>query len=209
MSVKHMLTLSLVGLFSAASVAKTLTIGLDMSLSNPLVQDPAFAQSAAQFVARDIKAMQDGDNVRIASFGARDHAANMREIAVTIPRKGAGKVARSAEAYLQKIVQDTSNAQSSTNIIAWLEISEFDCSDGGKIIVITDGIESSDQIHPQKLIDGAQALPAPDALASFKGCNVVFYGLGVGWPLAQVKNLRSAWAQYFQAANTPFKAVMK
>lgn len=189
--------------------AKTLTIGLDMSLSNPLVKDSAFADAAASYVAQDIKTMREGDVVRIVTFGARDHAANMQEINVTVPRNGASKVAKSASAYLTKTVKDSSNTQQSTNIVAWLELRDFACTDGDKIIVITDGIEASDVVSPQAFLDGKQSLPKPDEFAGFKGCEVVFYGLGVGWHLKEVKTLRSAWMEYFKAADAPFKAVIK
>ncbi len=191
-----------------SSSAETLTVGLDLSLSNPLVKDSAFSQTAAQYVAHHIKGMKDGDKIRIKTFGSRDNAANFNTKEKTISRHGSAKMARAVAQYIQHVVKDNSNTQKSTNIVAWLEFNDFDCANNGKIIALTDGIEASSYVDPNALLDGKKDLPAPDEYAKLKGCDVVFYGLGIGWQPQQVKTLRKQWSRYFKQAGSTFSVII-
>lgn len=188
--------------------AKTLTVGMDLSASNPLVKDPAFSKEAASYVAEHIKAMKTKDKLVIKSFGARENAANLKKIELTIKRHRQAKIAKKAAAYIQSMTTDKDNAQQSTNIVAFMEFNDFGCSEGGTVIVITDGIEASQSVNPNDLIAGKKGLPAPDEDAALAGCHVVFYGLGAGWPTKQVKLIRSAWQAYFKKAGASFEAII-
>ena len=89
----------------------------------------------------------------------------------------------------------------STNIIAKLEFSNFNCDDGDGILLITDGREASS--ITMGLQRGAK-LPTPDS-EYLKGCTMTMYGIGSqdrGNKLnyQQVKNIRTAWQQYLTTA---------
>ena len=205
---KVMLAMAIGGLSLPAS-ATTLTVGMDLSLSNPLVKDKTFTQQAATYVSDHVAALKRGDTVRIKSFGARDNAANLTSKSLTIKRHGAKKAAKAVAQAVYDISQNADNAQTSTNIVAWLEFNDFDCANGGKIIVLTDGIEASSYVSPNDLLEGKKGLPEPDEYTELSGCDVTFYGLGVGWQAQHVKHIRKAWREYFEKANATFTAVIQ
>lgn len=189
--------------------AQTLTIGLDMSLSNPLVTDKAFSQQVAGYVAQHIKPMRAKDQVVIMPFGARDNVANLKSKRITIKRHKQAKTAKAVAHHIVNFSAQKSNAQQATNILAWLEFNDFNCASGGTIIAVTDGIESSEAVSPKAFITGKAMLPKPDEFHQLQGCNVVFYGLGVGRPAKEAKIIRRAWAEYFkQAVVKSFKPIM-
>ena len=194
---------------SQSAPAQTLTIGLDMSLSNPLVSDKAFRQQVAGYVAQHIKPMRVKDQVVLMPFGARDNAANLHSKRITIKRHQQAKTAKAVAHHIINFSAQKSNAQQATNILAWLEFNDFNCANGGTIIAVTDGIESSENVNASAFITGKVALPKPDEFHQLQNCDVVFYGLGVGRPAKEAKIIRRAWAAYFkQAGVKSFKAIM-
>ena len=196
---KHTVISILLGA-SVSTTAQTLTIGLDMSLSNPLVTDKAFSQQVAGYVAQQIKPMRAKDQVVIMPFGARDNVANLHSKHIAIKRHKQAKTAKAVAHHIINFSAQKSNAQQATNILAWLEFNDFNCAGGGTIIAVTDGIESSETLNPKAFITGKAALPKPDEFHQLQGCNVVFYGLGVGRPAKEAKIIRRAWTQYFKQA---------
>lgn len=203
--ISALLSLSL----SMSANAQNLTVGLDMSLSNPLVLESSFGHQASAFVAEHIKPMKPKSQVKIMQFGARDKAINQRSPKLKIKRHNQSKIAKKVAAYIKAVTSNKNNAQQATNIVAWLEFGEFGCDQGGKIIVITDGIEYSEYVNGNQFLAGEQGLPEPDEFHQLKGCEVYFYGLGVGRPAKQVKIIRAAWMKYFKQAGVKrFEAIM-
>ena len=89
---------------------------------------------------------------------------------------------------------------------AFLELgSGFGCETNGAVLLITDGIESSSVVSAKALLDGKAVLPAPGP--NLRGCVLTFYGLGAGWELQQVKNLKVAWSQWAKKAGADFRAI--
>lgn len=180
--------------------ARTLTIGVDLSGSNPLLSHEDFAAQAAQHAARAIHTLKEGDVVRLRSFGARHDASNLPVRSVTISRRHrAPEVARAVAAYLRSLPGQTDRGQPSTNILAFLELgSDFGCEERGSILLITDGLESSSVVSARALLDGKVELPAAES--SLRGCALTFYGLGVGRELREAQQLRRAWTKWAQKA---------
>jgi len=188
--------------------AKTLTIGIDLSGSNPLLTHENFAVIAGQYVADQITLLDDGDTVRIMSFGARSEAENVLSKQVKISRKNrTRKVAKQAASLIQQLPSQAKQGQVETNIVAWLEFTNgFDCENKGRILVITDGIEHSSYVDSQSFLQGKKALPEPDV--DLKGCKLTFYGLGAGWEASIVKNIRKSWRNYAEKAGTSLTAII-
>ncbi len=188
--------------------ARTLTIGLDLSGSNPLLGDRNFADQAARHAVRAIEALKSGDVVRVKSFGARDDARNLLDRSVTIGRRmRSARVAKAVGDYLRSLPEQAQAGQSSTNLLAWLEFgSGFGCEEEGQILVITDGLESSSLVDGRALIAGKARLPAPQV--SLKGCALTFYGLGAGWPATQVRTLRDEWSRWAEKAEARFTPII-
>ena len=188
--------------------AKTYTLGVDLSGSNPLLVDQNFANQAAKHAASEIKNLKHGDVVKLKGFGARDVALNFRDFTFRISNKiRAPKVAKIVAQYIASIPAQSSVSQSSTNLIAWLEFtSGFECQDQGSILVITDALEASSYIEPTLFAEGKKGLPAPDV--DLSGCSVTFYGLGAGMAPASVKFMRKEWKTYIEQSGGSFKAVI-
>jgi len=188
--------------------AKTLTVGIDMSGSNPLLQSKNFADAAARYAAEQIMGLKDGDTLRVQTFGARNAAENIASITTTVSRRNrANKLAAQVAGMIQSLPERTKDGQSSTNIVAWLEFSHgFDCRSGSAILAITDGLESSSYVSAKDLVSGKNKLPKPDV--DLKQCELTFYGLGSGLEPNHVKNVRNAWTAYAENAGARFTAII-
>ncbi len=193
---------------SALAHAKTLTIGIDLSGSNPLLTHEHFADAAARHAMRTIEALKEGDVVHVRTFGAREDARNLLNHSATIGRRmRAQKVAQAVGDFLRGLPKQSSSAQASTNLLAWLEFgSGFSCADGSEILLITDGIESSSLVNAKALLDGKVRLPNPSV--DLKGCTLTFYGLGAGLPAQYVKRLRAEWSAWAQKSGATFAALI-
>jgi hypothetical protein len=187
--------------------AKTLTIALDKSGSNPLLTDVNFAASAAQYAETLILRLREGDTVRIRSFGARDTPSNLlsQDIPLTRHRRSQ-HVAAAVKRYIATLPSMQGQSQSSTNIVAFLEFDTgFDCVSGGTVLALTDGLEASEYISPDDFKSGKAGLPKPDV--DLAGCEIVFYGLGSGLKPKAVKHIRNGWRAYFKDAGAQFSPV--
>lgn len=204
---KTFLASTLIAMPMVASSA-TLTIGIDLSGSNPLLMHENFAYQASQYVANEILKLKPNDVVRIKSFGARDNAANVLTSTIVVSRKmRPEKIAKMTERYILSLPAQAQAAQSSTNLIAWLEFtSGFDCKNAGQILMVTDGLESSSIVSGEKFLAGKQGLPKPDV--DLKGCALTFYGLGTGWQPHSVKYVRKEWTRWSEQAGASFTAII-
>ncbi|MBX3630743.1 MAG: hypothetical protein KF908_12730 [Nitrosomonas sp.] len=188
--------------------AKTLTIGIDLSGSNPLLSHSNFAYIASQYVAAEINKLKSGDIVQVKTFGSRADALNLLNPTFEISRRmNTKKVAGAVSKYIQSLPEQKDIDQSSTNLLAWLEFtSGFNCADNGHILVITDAIESSSYVNGNLFVQGKQKLPKPDV--DLSGCALTFYGLGAGWQVQYVKTIRNEWTHWAKEAGATFTAVI-
>ena len=184
--------------------AKTLSIRIDKSNSNPLMAQPEFAIGAANYVAQRILTLKAEDKVSLSSFGARSNASNLLENTYVLDRKLRAKELASAIAeYIKTIPSDIEKGQRATNIVSLLEFGNgFDCANAGEVIVITDGIEASDYIEADELISGKKSLPGADV--DLSGCSVFFYGLGAGLSGKDVKSVRTQWQRWMKQSGANF-----
>lgn len=190
--------------------AKTLHIAVDVSASNPMISNEPFAKIIAKRVSQQILALPMGDYVSLRTFGHLK-LDNLQQFDVRLTRKAKPeRVAKAISKFLISIPNGGVEPQKSTEILAQLEWAEYKCSDRDTILIITDGIEASSQVSPQKLVDGKVKLPLPDD-AYLKGCSVTMLGIGKAtngsWPSVNVKNLVRAWKSYMKAAGASFKAI--
>jgi len=200
-------TLLLVFAASTAQ-AKTLTIGIDLSASNPLLSHKNFAHIASQYVTSEITKLKDGDIVNVKTFGSRKDALNLLNHSFQISRKlKSEKIAGIVAQYIQSLPEQKEVSQNSTNLVAWLEFtSGFNCADNSQILVITDALESSSYVDGNLLLQGKKSLPKPDV--DLKGCGLTLYGLGAGWMPQQVKIVRKEWERWSEQAGAAFTAII-
>lgn len=201
-------TILMAGALAAPVHAKTLTIGIDLSGSNPLLSHENFAYSASAHAREAILQLNGGDVVRIRTFGARSDALNLVNHRLVVSRRNKPeKIAQMVGQFIRSLPEREEIGQSSTNLVAWLEFTDgFGCDRAGEILVITDGLESSTYVEGKDLVSGKQDLPEPDI--DLSGCTLTFYGLGAGWPPQEVKTVRKAWSHWSKKAGANFSAVI-
>ena len=199
--------LTLASALSATAVsAKEVTIALDVSGSNPLLNDKAFNQRAINYVLKNTSELEDGDTLTIETFGSLNNAENFTSITQKISRHNLKKVQRLAKSKISTLTS-TVEVQSSTNLLAYLSRRTASCESGDELIVITDGIEASEYISPDALLSGKQSLPAPNEFVKLEGCEVQFFGIGVGRSDTEMLTLKREWQRYFSEAKAKFKGI--
>ncbi len=180
-------------------------IGLDLSKSNPLVDDPAFAARVGERVAEIIARLGFASEVHIRTFGNYDPNSNTWAYDTVIstrarPETVALEVRRLIASTPRLVASGRWKAQQKTNIVAFLDNITRAVGCGGMpttIILASDGIEDSDYA---RLIRGDH-LPAPDRTL-YRGCRaLVIYGLGqgAGSPVLTAR-LRTEWAHWARTA---------
>lgn len=180
-------------------------IGLDLSKSNPLIEDPAFAARVAQRVAVIVRQLGMASEIHIRTFGNYDPSSNPFAFDTVLSvRSRPDRVA----AEVQKLIANTPRLvasgrwrpQRNTNILAFLDNSVRAMGCGGMpttIILASDGIEDSEYA---RLAHG-DGLPRPDRRL-FRGCaRLAIYGIGQGSgsPVLTTR-LRAQWDGWSRAA---------
>ncbi|HTQ13316.1 MAG TPA: hypothetical protein VMH86_05510 [Rhizomicrobium sp.] len=181
-------------------------VALDLSKSNPLIDDEAFAQKVAARIADEVAALGFASEVHVRTFGSYDaDTNNFHYDAVLSVRNRPEHVA----AEIQRLIAGTPmlvrsgrwRAQGSTNILAFLDnVSQaFTCQGMPTIVVLaSDGIEDSEYARLER--EGSH-LPATEG-RPFAGCaelQILGLGEGTGSPSETVR-LRAEWAGWARRA---------
>lgn len=183
---------------------QTVVIGLDMSKSNPLVEDSAYAARVAQRAVADIGDLPLKSRVMLRTFGSYDTNANALKIDEVIsarskPQAVAEGMSAIIAAVPELVADGKLKAQGYTNVVSFLETMSqvVDCEASEvHVILLTDGFEDSEYA---KLARGG-ALPAPEKL--YPGCaelTMLGLGQGGGSPTA-TKRVREQWAAWAEKA---------
>ena len=185
---------------------KRLVIAIDLSKSNPLIDNPAFAQKVAARVADEVRGLGFASEVHVRTFGNYDATSNnFHYDAVLSVRNRPDAVA----ADIGKLIAGTPmlvssgkwRAQGRTNILAFLDNVSQSIGCSGlptTVILASDGIEDSEYAR----LDHPDAhLPSPDG-RPFAGCaelQILGLGEGTGSPSETVR-LRGEWARWSHEA---------
>lgn len=173
-------------------------IGLDLSKSNPLVDNPAFATRVGQRIAGIVSRLGMASEVHIRTFGSYDPAANGFSYDTVISVRARPE---QVAAEVQKLIANTPRlvasgrwkSQQKTNILAFLDNSVRAVGCGGMpttVILASDGIEDSEYA---RLTQGDN-LPRPDRHL-YRGCaRLAIFGIGqgTGSPVT-TSRLRQQW----------------
>lgn len=179
--------------------AETLVVGLDISTSNPLVRDDAFAREVGAQVQRQIEDMQPGDRVIIETFGLHGIAMGQKIELPISRRHNPGKVAHFASQIISAVPRMVREGKlaphPATNILSFLELrTEREGCNDTVFFIATDGFESSDAVS------GTNVLPTP-ASAYLTGCSVTLTGVGGGTQeTVAARNLKDLWLAYLRDA---------
>ena len=190
----------------AAIAPRRIIIGLDISKSNPLVDNAAFADKVAVRIANIVKGLGMASEVHVRTFGSYDASSNNFYYDARISARNRPEVVATE---IHKLIAGTPLlvrsgkwvSQSNTNILAFLDnVSQsIGCSGMPTTVVLaSDGIEDSEYVRLQNT--GAH-LPAP-AGRPFRGCaEMQILGLGQGTRSPIVTSrLRGEWTRWAATA---------
>jgi hypothetical protein len=180
-------------------------IGLDLSKSNPLVDDPAFAARVSQRIAVIVSRLGMASEVHVRTFGSYDPSSNNFAYDTRIsvharPEQVAAEVQRLIANTPRLVASGKWSSQQRTNILAFLENSARAVGCGGMpttIILASDGIEDSEYAR----LTHGDSLPPPDRRL-YRGCyRLAIYGIGqgTGSPVT-TSRLRFQWDSWAHAA---------
>ncbi|MEQ8283727.1 MAG: hypothetical protein RIC04_06430 [Parvibaculum sp.] len=192
------------GAVDAPARPQTVVIGLDLSKSNPLVEDGAYAARVAARLTSEIDGLPVRSRVMVRTFGAYDSAANPLKVDEVIsararPESVADGISALVTALPQLVAEGKLKAQDWTYIVSFMETMshQVDCAAGDvRFILLTDGFEDSEQA---RLLRGG-SLPKP--YPYYQGCTeLVMLGVGQGGGSPAVtKRAREQWEGWAQAA---------
>lgn len=185
---------------------RTIVIGLDLSQSNPLVKDGAYAARVGAWVGEALKILPLKSKVMVRTFGSYDGSANGLKIDQVIsahakPDAVAQGISTLIANVPKLVATGKLKAQGFTNIVPFLETEAqiVDCTASEvHVILVTDGFEDSEYAHLTK--KGGHLPPPPSAL--FDGCEaltILGLGQGSGSPSATI-HLRKEWQAYAERA---------
>jgi len=183
-----------------------IVVGIDLSRSNPLIDDPDFAAKVASRVGDKIRGLGFASEVHVRTFGNYDATSNNFHYDVQLsvrnrPEIVAGEVEKLISGTPQLVAQGKWRGQGHTNILAFMDnvSNSLGCSGMPTTVVLaSDGIEDSEYAH---LENPGSHLPAPDG-TPFAHCaelQILGLGVGAGSPSETVR-LRGEWARWSHAA---------
>lgn len=204
---------------SAQAEQQELVIGLDISTSNPLIADPMVAKRAGNKAANLIRTLESGNNIRLRSFGNYSQRDNPLRLDLRISRRlPAQRIAQTVERLIaglpQLIARNRLPEGRSTYLTAFLEeeAAQLDCErHHTRLVLFTDGVESSPQTSQRALLQGRTALPEPVSEA-LCGCYISLYGIGEtaqGASRRQTLHLITAWKAWAAEAGALLSAYPK
>lgn len=194
------------GSAQGAAKPRQIVIGLDLSLSFPLVDSEQFAKRAAERVAPAIRDLPPRSLVTLRTFGVYDPTANPLRFDKQISSiNRAPDVASAVQTIISSIPAMVASgrlrAQPKTNIVAFLETiaQTINCKKNKTaIVLVSDGIEDSDYA---RLTTEKAHLPSPGR-KMFERCDdLQLLGIGVGANRpAFTEHLREEWAAWAEEA---------
>jgi hypothetical protein len=181
-------------------------IAIDLSKSNPLIDNPAFAQKVAMRVADEVRGLGFASEVHVRTFGNYDATSNNFHYDAVLsvrnrPDAVAAEIGRLIAGTPQLVASGKWRAQGRTNILAFLDnVSQsIGCADRPTTIILaSDGIEDSEYA---RLEHSDAHLPSPEG-RPFAGCaelQILGLGEGTNSPSETVR-LRGEWARWSRAA---------
>ncbi|MEI9990645.1 MAG: hypothetical protein WDM86_11455 [Rhizomicrobium sp.] len=190
----------------AAIPAQRLVIGLDISKSNPLVDDQQFASKVAARIANIVRGLGMASEVHVRTFGSYDASSNNFYYDALIsarnrPEHVAGEIRKLIAGTPYLVKSGKWRSQDNTNILAFLDnvAQSIGCASLPTTVVLaSDGIEDSEYVRLQH--SGAH-LPPPDG-RPFRGCvemEILGIGQGTGSPVETIR-LRSEWSRWALAS---------
>jgi hypothetical protein len=191
---------------SAMAAPRRVIIGLDISKSNPLVDDPAFAAKVGARIANVVRGLGFASEVHVRTFGSYDSSSNNFAYDALIstrnrPDHAGDEIQKLISGTPQLVKSGRWKSQVRTNILGFLDNIAQSIGCGGlptTVILASDGIEDSEYVRLQRA--GAK-LPTPSN-APFRGCaemEILGIGQGTNSP-RETTRLRAEWTRWAASA---------
>lgn len=191
---------------SAVLHPQRIVIGLDLSRSNPLIADPAFAARVSARIAGIVRNLGFASEVHVRTFGNYDATSNNFAYDVVLsvrnrPENVAAEVQRLVAGTPLLVKTGKWRAQENTNVLAFLDNVSHSIGCTGMpttIVLASDGLEDSDYA---RLIHASGHLPAPNAKPFANCAELEILGLGQGANSPRLTTrLRGEWSGWARAA---------
>lgn len=187
---------------SAMAAPRRVIIGLDISKSNPLVDDPAFAAKVGARIANVVRGLGFASEVHVRTFGSYDSSSNNFAYDALIstrnrPDHAGDEIQKLISGTPQLVKSGRWKSQVRTNILGFLDNIAQSIGCGGlptTIILASDGLEDSEYVRLRRA--GAK-LPTPSG-APFRGCaemEILGLGQGTNSPM-ETTRLRAEWTRW-------------
>jgi len=191
---------------SEAPAPRRIIIGIDLSKSNPLIDNPSFAAKVGQRIAGQVRSLGFASEVHVRTFGNFDASSNTFAYDTVIstharPANVAAEIEKLISGTPLLVEHGKRMAQNNTNIVAFLDnvVLSIGCSGmPTTVILASDGIEDSEYA---RLSEEDSRLPPPEG-RPFRGCaelQILGVGQGTRSPIETLR-LRAQWSRWAQAA---------
>ncbi len=194
---------------------KRLIIGLDLSKSNPLIANQAYASKLARRIGEEVRALRLEAFIHLRTFGVSDATRNTLRIdeQVTL-RNSPDAIATGLETLIANVPQLVSSgkleAQDETNIVGFIRTNINaigECQTPTLFILLTDGLEDSEYGRLTGL-GGTLSSPTikPPKDKRYKCEQLILLGIGQGLESqSQIDQLKSTWSNWV-GTKAPFKS---
>ncbi len=182
-----------------------IVVGIDLSQSNVIVSDEAFARKVADRIRPMLEGLGPRSLVSLRTFGSYGNTAGQlsRDWVISArnrPEDVATFVHGVIAGVPQLVARGQVESQGYTNIIAFMENTAqiVDCRDYEVIVILaTDGVEDSEYVRLQ---NANAHLPEPERI--FRGCDDLYmFGIGQGLRSpSTTARLRDEWETWADTA---------
>ena len=186
--------------------SQRVVIGLDLSKSNPLIDNSDFAAKVGARVADEVRGLGFASEVHVRTFGNYDASSNNFHYDAVIstrdrPEHVAEEVQRLIAGIPELVRSGRLQGQGHTNILAFMDNVSQSIGCSGMpttVILASDGIEDSEYARLER---ASAHLPEPDS-KPFAGCaelQILGIGEGTNSPSETVR-LRGEWSHWARQA---------
>ena len=171
-------------------------LGIDISDSVPYMTSPSFANRIADAMINIMApAYRRGDLVHLSTLG-EGGADDVFKQSILIRNQPSNVIYALAD-YVRSI-PGNKEPQTQTRLRSYFVDSQFNCTEGSMVIVLTDGVPYADEVDTAGVIQGQSEITPVQGLLN--NCHVTFIGIGVdkdgSLNSTQKANIRNAWKKF-------------
>lgn len=192
----------------------------DVSESSALQGDDAVGKAVRKRVTDVVKEMELGDSITVLTVGGRDAKNFVAYPTITTsPQSRLHAASRKVAAQLDEIARNhrASGGDGNTNLLLALDNLRPDCRSGrSMIMIVSDGIESSEAYDAAAALSAGKAVEMPPPSGLLRGCMVELLGFGLVadssgnasiLPDAQLRALRKGWERWLTSAQVALEDI--